>query len=97
MVRARDVFGVKDAQILSAIRRHTLGDENMSAMDALIYTADFIEPGRKPFCGLEDARRLAESDIFAAARRCAELTNDYLIEQGKQPHAKTLAMLRAGR
>ena len=86
-------FGVQDRGILSAIRKHTLGDGQMSALDALIYTADFIEPNRTPFPGLEEARSLAETDIFAATKRCAELTNRHLAEQGRQAHPRTLRML----
>ena len=86
-------FGVRDRGILSAIRKHTLGDAQMSALDALIYTADFIEPNRTPFPGLEEARALAETDIFAATRKCAELTNRHLAEQGRQAHPRTLRML----
>lgn len=93
MVWARERFGVNDPAILSAIRRHTLGDRNMSALDALIYTADFIEPNRRPFEGLEEARELAEVDIFAAARRCAELTNQFVLSGGGKPHPKTQLML----
>lgn len=96
MVRAREVFGVRDPEILSAIRRHTLGDAQMSALDALIYTADFIEPNRAPFPGLQEARQLVESDLWAATRKCAQLTNDYLLSQGKQPHPKSIAMLQSG-
>lgn len=96
MVRAREVFGVRDPEILSAIRRHTLGDAQMSALDALIYTADFIEPNRAPFPGLQEARGLAEIDLWAAMRKCAQLTNDYLLSQGKQPHPKSIAMLQSG-
>lgn len=93
MVWARERFGVNDPMILSAIRRHTLGDRGMSPLDALIYTADFIEPNRKPFDGLEEARELAEHDIFAAARRCAELTNQFVLSGGGKPHPKTQLML----
>ncbi len=96
MVLARKQYGVRDPEILSAIRKHTLGDCRMSALDALIYTADFIEPNRKPFPGLEQARELAERDIFAAARSCAELTNQYVESQGRKAHPRTLSMLRAG-
>lgn len=90
---AAQKFGVRDAEILSAIRKHTLGAEEMSAMDALIYTADFIEPNRKPFSGLEAARTLAETDIFRAMVRCAELTEEYIAGQGGQTHPRTLSML----
>lgn len=96
MVHAQRAFGIQDPEILSAIRKHTLGDAQMSALDALIYTADFIEPNRKPFPGLEEARALAETDIFAAALKCAELTNQYVESQGRTAHPRTLSMLRAG-
>jgi len=86
-------FGVQDEAILSAIRKHTLGDRNMSLLDALIYTADFIEPNRDAFPGLEEARMLAEKDIYAAMYKCAQLTNDHLISQGRQPHPRSLAMI----
>lgn len=93
-VLARQKFGVEDAEILSAIRKHTIGDENMSPLDALIYTADFIEPGRELFPGLEEARALAETDLFAAMRKCTELTNRYLLAQGKKPHPKSLKLIK---
>ena len=92
---ARDTYGVRDPQILSAIRKHTIGDAEMSPMDALIYTADFIEPNRKPFAGLEDARALADVDIYAAMRRCAQLTCEYVRAGGAQPHPKTLKMIQS--
>ena len=91
---ARDTYGVRDPQILSAIRKHTIGDAEMSPMDALIYTADFIEPNRKPFAGLEEARALADVDIYAAMRRCAQLTCEYVRAGGAQPHPKTLKMIQ---
>ena len=91
---ARDTYGVRDSQILSAIRKHTIGDAEMSPMDALIYTADFIEPNRKPFAGLAEARALADVDIYAAMRRCAQLTCEYVRAGGAQPHPKTLKMIQ---
>lgn len=96
MVLARRDFGILDPEILQAIRRHTLGGPHMTAMDALIYVSDFIEPGRRVFPGLEQARALAETDIFAAMRLSAKLSNDYLISRGQQPHPKTIALVTGG-
>jgi predicted HD superfamily hydrolase involved in NAD metabolism len=93
MVLARDLFGVRDASILSAIRRHTVGDGQMSPMDALIYVSDFIEPGREPFPGLEKARKLAEKDIYKAMCCCAQLTAKHLKSQGKHVHPRSQALL----
>ncbi|MBR6220715.1 MAG: nicotinate-nucleotide adenylyltransferase [Clostridia bacterium] len=93
MIVARDMFGVRDPQILSAIRKHTLGDGEMSAMDALIYVADFIEPGREVFPGMVKARRLAESDIWQAAVYCAELSSKHLKSRGQKAHPRTQRMM----
>lgn len=93
MVMARDVFGVRDKSILSAIRKHTVGDGEMSPMDALIYVSDFIEPGREAFPGLEKARKLAQKDIFHAMVCCAELTAKHLKSRGQHMHPRTQALL----
>ena len=93
-VLAERQFGVRDPSILSAIRKHTLGGAEMSAMDALIYVADFIEPNRAEFPGLREARELAETDIFAAAKLCARLTDEHVRSQGGRSHPRTLAMLK---
>lgn len=96
MVLARRDYGVNDPEVLQAIRRHTLGGENMTPLDALIYVSDFIEPGRRRFPGLDKVRELAETDIFAAMRLSAGLSNDYLISRGQQPHPKTIALTTGG-
>ncbi len=93
MVLAEREYGVRDPEILSAIRMHTLGGAEMTTLDQLIYVADFIEPNRKPFPGLEEARSLAEADISAAAKKCAQLTSAFVIERGGQPHPRTALML----
>ena len=94
MVLARRDYGVRDPSILQAIRRHTLGGADMTAMDALIYVSDFIEPGRRPFDGLERARAAAETDIFEAMRLCASLTGAFLASRGQTPHPRTLQILQ---
>ena len=43
---ARDGFGVKDPDILSAIRWHTIGKPDMNNLEAIIFLADKIEPTR---------------------------------------------------
>ncbi|MBQ8971865.1 MAG: nicotinate-nucleotide adenylyltransferase [Clostridia bacterium] len=93
MLLAKERYGVQDAEILSAIRKHTLGGANMSPLEALIYVADFIEPNRKPFEGLERVRSLAERDIALAARECARLTSEYVRKSGGTPHDKTIQLI----
>lgn len=43
---ARENFGVQDAEILEAIRLHTLGAPDMSPLCAIVFLADALEPGR---------------------------------------------------
>lgn len=93
MVMARELFGVRDPSILSAIRKHTMGAGYMSSMDALIYVSDFIEPGRESFPGLDKARRLAEKDIYQAMCYCAELSAKHLKSRGQSMHPRALALL----
>ncbi len=95
MILARDAYGVRDPQILSAIRKHTVGAGDMSPMDALIYVADFIEPGRESFPGLEKARKLAEKDVYRAMLCCAELTARHLRARGQDVHPRTLNLISA--
>ena len=88
-------YGVQDPEILRAIRWHTLGGPEMTPLEALIYTADCIEPGRKPYPGIEDSRALAETDIYAAARLCARQSVEYVRRRGGALHPRTLEMLNA--
>jgi len=43
---ARGSFGIKDKQILSAIKNHTVGVPSMSILDKIIYLSDKIEEKR---------------------------------------------------
>lgn len=92
-VLAADEYGIRDPQILSAIRKHTLGGAEMTALDALIYVSDFIEPNRPQFRGIDEVRALAETDIFAAMRLCAWYTCDYIKRNGKTMHPRVYEMI----
>lgn len=45
-----------DDDIISAVRNHTTGSENMTLLDMIIYLADYIEPLRK----FDDCKKLRE-------------------------------------
>lgn len=64
---AREQFGMNDERVLSAIRAHTLGSGSMSRLDAIVYLADTVEPGRD-FAERADLERLAFADLDAAMR-----------------------------
>lgn len=44
---AENEFGIKDKEILSAIRLHTVGKLNMTLFEKIIYLADKIEPNTR--------------------------------------------------
>ncbi|MBQ4090157.1 MAG: nicotinate-nucleotide adenylyltransferase [Clostridia bacterium] len=90
---AKERYGVVDNEVLCAIRRHTVGAEDMSLLDAIVYVADMIEPGRKYFDGLERARALARRDIFRAAALCGKLTRSFNKGKGAKMHPLTEKMI----
>lgn len=81
--------GVKDEEILNAVKRHTLGEVNMTTMDKIIFLADVIEPTRK-FAGVEDIRFLAERDLDSAMVVAIDMTLRYCIERSRFIHPKTV-------
>lgn len=61
-VVAREEYGIEDEEILSAIYCHTTGRKDMSALDKIIFLADYIEPGRD-FSGVEKVREAVFEDL----------------------------------
>jgi len=55
--------------VLSAIRKHTLGDVRMSRLDRLLYVADACSADRS-HPGAAETRALAFSDLEEAFARC---------------------------
>jgi predicted HD superfamily hydrolase involved in NAD metabolism len=66
---ARREFGVDDPEVLSAIRKHTLGDVKMTALDKAVYVADACSADRG-HPGVAVTRELAFGDLDAAFERC---------------------------
>ena len=79
-IYARVKYGIEDDQIISAITYHTTGRPAMSLLEKIIFTADYIEPYRKPFPRLEEIRKMAYTDIDRAVEMVAENVLDYLRE-----------------
>lgn len=83
-------FGVSDADVISAIRYHTLGKPNMTALEKILYIADFIEPNRKDFPGLSEIRELAELDLDLAMLTAVNASIRYVRSQNKVLHEQSL-------
>lgn len=81
--------GIKDKDILSAIRWHTTGRAHMSTLEKVVYLADIIEPGRG-FDGIEEIRKLAEKDIDAAMICALERVMKFVHSKGFALHPKSI-------
>jgi nicotinate-nucleotide adenylyltransferase len=66
---ARREFGVSDPEVLSAVRKHTLGDPAMSVLDKVLYVADASSADRT-HRGVRRTRALAFEDLDAAFEIC---------------------------
>ncbi len=75
---ARTKYGIKDEEILGAIEWHTTGRPEMTLLEKIIFTADYIEPGRNQAPNLEILRRLSFTDLNQAVCMILEQTLDYL-------------------
>lgn len=87
---AEHEFGIKNQEILDAIRYHTLGRENMTDLDKILYLSDIIEPNRKEFEGLDELRRLSFSDLDRALLLGFNLTIAHTERQGHILHNQTI-------
>lgn len=94
MCIAESVYGVKDQDVLGAIRWHTTGRASMTALEKIIYLADMIEPGRKPFPGIEELRALCHEDLDKAMHLALRMSLEHVQAQGKTLHPDTMSALQ---
>jgi predicted HD superfamily hydrolase involved in NAD metabolism len=83
---ARELFGVDDAEVLSAIEKHTTAAGDLSQLDRVVYLADSLEPART-FPERAELWQLALRDLDAAMRETVALS--------RQRHARKAALAEA--
>jgi len=81
---AQERFGITDQDVLSAIAKHTVADPVMSPLDAIIFIADGVEPGRS-FVGRAEILSLALHDLDAGLKAVYASTREYLERRGLRP------------
>lgn len=86
---SRDLFGIP-ARIESAVRWHTTGRPGMTKLEKILYLADYIEPTRHGFAGLEELRALAYEDLDAAVLLGLRLSLEDLRQNGTEPQGDSL-------
>ncbi len=79
---ARNKYDITDEDILSSIRWHTTGKADMSLLEKIVFTADYIEPGRCEAKNLDIVRHLAFEDLTKAVYIISRDTIAYLKEKG---------------
>ena len=77
-VLAQTKYGVKDEDILNAIRYHTTGRPGMSLLEQIIFVSDYIEPGRESAPNLPLVRKLAYENMDDCVLQILEDTLSYL-------------------
>lgn len=86
---ARSEFGVTHPDILNAIRYHTTGRDNMSALEKIIFIADVVEPSRS-FPGVDRIRKALYDSIDEAILLSLDSTINYLINKKQLIHLDTI-------
>ena len=86
---AENVLKIKDEEIIDAIRYHTSGKANMTALGKLIFVADMIEKGRT-YDGVEKLRALYEGDLNECFKECLKEEVLHLLAKKDYIYAETL-------
>lgn len=82
-------LNINDEEIISAVKFHTTGRENMSLLEKIIFLADVIEPSRN-FPGIDYIRQLASENIDEALLAAFESSIKFLLGKRQMIHPNTL-------
>lgn len=74
---AENILGVKDDDVLNAIRYHTTGRENMSVLEKIVFTADLLEAGRT-YPEVELLRNAVNEDFEQGFKLCVKILMAFL-------------------
>ena len=89
---ARRELGVRDEEVLDAVRTHTTARPGMGPLALTLYVADKIEPARD-YPSVGRLRELSEKDLHATAREALRRAISYNEKRGKPIHPSSQAAL----
>jgi len=76
--------GVRDEELLDAVREHITGGPRMSTLSKITFVADKIEPHRdRHYGGLNPVREIAMTDLDAAIMQLYAWRIDHLVQEGR--------------
>lgn len=87
----KDVLGFEDEEIISAVRYHTTGKAGMTALEKIIYVADFVSPERD-FPGVDFMRELAFDDLDKACLFAVDFCIPNLVKTGNVLHPDSVGL-----
>ena len=84
----KNELGINDKEILSAIKYHTVGAENMTSVEKIVYIADAIEYGRN-YPSVVEIREETFKNLDKGILMEIEHKEEYLESIGKKSHPNT--------
>lgn len=90
--------GERRADVLDAVRYHTIGSPTWGRTGKALFLADFLDPGRK-FLRTERKALAARvpRDLDAAFRRVVQLRIEWTLKEGRELFPETVALWNAVR
>lgn len=88
---AQAEFEVTDPEILAAVADHTLGRPGMSLLSCVVFLADSLEPGRGDTKELNQLRKLAQENLYAAVWQTCDRTLEHLVKHHRLIHPRMIA------
>ncbi len=83
-VLAKEKYNIIDMEVTEAIKYHTTGKPAMSLLEKIVFSADYMEPGRKEIPGLKEIRDIIFCDIDEAVYMILKNTIIYLENDTKE-------------
>lgn len=84
------ILGIRDADILAAVRYHTTARAGMSRLEKVLYIADFTSADRD-YPDVGEMRRQADESLEAAMEYALAYSIGELLEKRQAVHPDTLA------
>lgn len=85
-------YGIQDEEMLDAVRRHTVGDREMTLLDKILFIADKTEPLRD-YKEAAAIRERASHDLDGALYDAIRGEMEYCAAHGYHVHPKTILMM----
>jgi len=87
---AKQTLGIKDGELIDAIRYHTTARADMGLLEKILYLADFTSADRT-YTGVGELREAVDKDIDTAMRQALNFTISDLLAKNSPIHPDTVA------